>query len=572
MLPIVYREPVHKDLETKAVQKKLCGQGLNWWVARALALRGVVTEDVALGNYKLLHYKDLKGIEVLSQKLAESIVAKEKIVVVADYDCDGATACAVAVSGLQAFGAIIDFMVPNRFIHGYGLTPSVVDVVKEMNPRWILTVDNGTASLAGIEAAHALGIGVLVTDHHLPGPVLPNPEGLVNPNQPECEFESKNLAGVGVMYYVLGAVKDQLKKMNAVPSPEPNLADWLDLVALGTIADVVKLDDNNRWLVRKGLQRIRAGKARPGIKALFEVAGKNWKEATSLDFGFGLGPRINAAGRLDDMTYGIRCLLAEDEEQAFEYAYQLDELNRKRKSIEKDMKEVAWDTIDLEGQKGKFTRAVYSPTFHEGVIGIVAGRIKELEHTPVVVFARAQEEGYIKGSGRSIPEVHLRDILDMVHKRGGELFEKFGGHAMAAGMTLREDRYPAFVKLFEEAVFEVMEGKPSQKYIVVDEDLPNLAMQITTVESFLNEIWGQGFEEPTFLGEFNIIEARLIGADSNHLKMKVEREGMQWDALHFFNADLPTGYKVKLAYKLSLNEYRGNVSVNLIVVDKEYGS
>lgn len=566
MLPLVERTlPAELPLDTT---NRLSAAGINPWVARSLALRGVGDPALALGNYRLEPYKSLRDIHKVAMTIAKGIVAGERFVVVADYDCDGATACAVAVSGLRAFGADVDFVVPNRFIHGYGLTPSVVEMVVPMNPRWIVTVDNGTASNAGVDAANAHNIGVLVTDHHLPGPTLPNAEGIVNPNQPDCPFPSKNLAGVGVMYYVLAAVRDALKSLNALPQPEPNLALWLDLVALGTVADVVKLDANNRWLVRQGLRLIRNGGARPGVKALFDVSGRDWSRASAQDFGFSLGPRINAAGRLEDMTYGIRCLLAETEEDALNYAYQLDDFNRRRKEIEGGMKEMAWQTIDLEGQSGKFTRVVYDPAFHEGVIGIVAGRIKEDDNTPVVVFAKAQEEGLIKGSGRSIPGVHLRDALDLVHKRGNNLFHKFGGHAMAAGMTLPEDRLEDFTRLFEEAIFELMEGRLSQKYVQIDGELPSQALALSTVEAFCDQVWGQGFEEPTFVGDFELVNARLIGAEQNHLKMRVRIDDMEFDALQFFCSDLPNGDRITLVYRLSVNEFRGNRSVNLMVVEK----
>lgn len=566
MLPIVKRASLSTHPEE--VRAQLVSVGINPWVASALVLRGVEDVAMATGGYRLEPYKSLRDIHKVAMTIAKGILAREKFVVVADYDCDGATACAVAVSGLRAFGADIDFVVPNRFIHGYGLTPSVVDIVAPMAPRWIITVDNGTASNAGVEAANALGIGVLVTDHHLPGPTLPPAEGIVNPNQGGCPFPSKNLAGVGVMYYVLAAVRDALKSLNALPSPEPNLALWLDIVALGTVADVVKLDANNRWLVRQGLRLIRNGGARPGVRALFQVAGRDWRRATSQDFGFSVGPRINAAGRLDDMTYGIRCLLAETDEEALEYAYVLDDFNRKRKEIEGEMKEVAWQAIDLEGQKGRFTRVVYNPDFHEGVMGIVAGRIKEEENTPTVVLAKSNEEGFIKGSGRSIPGVHLRDALDLVHKRGGNLFTKFGGHAMAAGVTLPLARLEDFTRLFEEAVSEVMEGKLSTKTLVVDGELPAEALDLPTAEAFGDQVWGQGFEEPVFTGEFDLLDARLIGAEQNHLKMKVEIEGRQFDALHFFCNEIPKGERVTLVYKISVNEFNGKRSVNLMVVDK----
>ena len=566
MLPLVDRT-FPDGIGPDSVQA-LTRAGLNPWVARSLALRGVGDPDIALGKYRIEPYQSLRDIRKVAVTIAQGIVNQDRFVVVADYDCDGATACTVAVSGLRALGGEVDFVVPNRFIHGYGLTPSVVDMVVPMKPDWILTVDNGTASNAGIDAANAHGIGVLVTDHHLPGPTLPDAVGIVNPNQPDCPFPSKNLAGVGVIYYVLAAVRDVLKSMGKLPSPEPNLGAWLDVVALGTVADVVKLDANNRWLVQQGLRLIRRGGARPGVKALFDVSGLDWRRATSQNFGFGLGPRINAAGRLDDMTYGIKCLLAETEEEALKYAYQLDDYNTRRKDIEKSMKDVAWNTIDLEKQAGNFTRVVFDPSFHEGVIGIVAGRIKEVDNTPVVVFASAAEEGFIKGSGRSIPGVHLRDVLDMAHKRGGDLFAKFGGHAMAAGMTLPEANFPAFCKLFEEAVKEVMGGQLSQKFVLIDGELPASALDLETAEAFSDQVWGQGFEEPVFLGRFELLDAVLVGTEQNHLRMKVRLGAREFTAMQFFTKEVPSGDSVTLAYKLSINEFQGRRSVNLIVAER----
>ena len=537
-----------------------------------MALRGIDTVDLATGNYRLMPYAGLKGILALATVLAGAIERQELIVVVADYDCDGATACAIAVSGLTALGARIEFVVPNRFRHGYGLTPSVVEVVAQEHPevRWITTVDNGIASVEGVAAANERGIGVLVTDHHLPGAVLPDATAIVNPNQPGCTFPSKHLAGCGVMYYVLAAVRDCLRAQKKLVEPGPDLAQWLDLVALGTVADVVRLDANNRWLVRQGLARIRAGQARPGIRALFEVAKRDPAQATTQDFGFALGPRINAAGRIDDMSIGIRCLLATDEATALVLAHELDELNQQRKQIEGGMRDAAWEDIDLTGQAGRFTRVVYDASFHEGVIGIVAGRIKEQDHAPTVVFADAQEGDLIKGSGRSIPGVHLRDALDLVHKRGGNLFHKFGGHAMAAGMTLPRDRLEDFKVLFEQAIDELLEHQLPTKQLEVDGDLPPYALaDDRVVAGIMDQVWGQGFEEPTWEGEFELLEARLIGADANHLKMRVAKDGYSWWALQFFCDQVPEGAFVRLAYKVSLNEFRGERSVDLMVVDKD---
>lgn len=568
MLPLISRQSPLKSPADAILE--LQKNGINPWVAKSLVSRGVADPMVALGQYKLLPYKDLMGIENMASKLANAIVNHEKIVVAADYDCDGATACTVAVKGLRALGADIDFVVPNRFIHGYGLTPSVVDVIAPMKPRWILTVDNGIASHSGVDAANALGIGVLVTDHHLAalGIPLPDAAAIVNPNQPDCSFPSKNLAGVGVMFYVVAATRAALKRLNHASASSFDVATLLDLVALGTVADVVRLDENNRWLVNQGLLRIRQGLMCPGVSALFAIAGKDPEKASAQDFGFGLGPRINAAGRLDDMSIGIRCLLAETDAEAIHLAVELDTLNKERKSIETDMKDIAWETIDLEKQRERFTRVVYGSDFHEGVVGIVAGRIKEQEHTPTIVFAPATEKGLIKGSGRSIPGVHLRDALDMVHKRNPGLLEKFGGHAMAAGLTLKEEGFGLFMDSFEQAVKEIQDGKRIDKTLEVDGLLPYLEIHEGTADAIATQVWGQGFEEPTWVGEFEVIESRLIGADKNHVKMTLGAEGFGWEALHFFSPLLPASKRVRLAYRLGINEFKGERRIQLMVVDR----
>lgn len=568
MLPITPRAPLTASAPQDAA--RLTEAGINPWLAKCLAWRGVDNETVAYEKHRLLPYAGLKGMDKMAVSLARAVASGDKIVVVADYDCDGATACAIAVSGLRAFGANVDFVVPNRFIHGYGLTPSVVDVVVERFPeaKWIVTVDNGVASVEGVAAANAKGLKVLVTDHHLPGATLPDAEAIVNPNQPGCTFESKNLAGCGVIYYVLAAVRDVLVKNNALPPGCPGMAEWLDLVALGTVADVVRLDANNRWLVQQGLRRIRQGATRPGILALFSVAKKRADVARAQDFGFGLGPRINAAGRLEDMSVGIQCLLAKDEPTAWELAGELDSLNRKRREIEDGMKEIAEEALSLPGQEDRFTRVAYGPNFHEGVVGIVAGRIKEKSGVPTVVFAPAQEEGLIKGSGRSIQEVHLRDVLDLVHKRGNSLFVKFGGHAMAAGLTLPHDRLDEFKTLFEEATREWLGGKLPQRYIEVDGELPVSALSDQhTIDAIANQVWGQGFDEPIWEGVFDVEDAQLVGQDQNHLKMVVSMDGDHFTAMQFFTDQLPSSPRVRLAYKISVNEFRGKRETNLMVVD-----
>lgn len=568
MLPIQYRpSPIGQDVHS------LTSVGVNPVVATCLLQRGVNDPVIAKLQHKLLPYRGLKGIRETAIGLADAIDRKEKIVVVADYDCDGATACAVAVSGLRALGADIDFVVPNRMVHGYGLTPSVVDVVAEKNPRWIVTVDNGTASVDGVRAANERGIGVWITDHHLPGDTLPDAMGLVNPNQPGCLFESKNLAGVGVMFYVLAAVKDAMKARGSAVAAQVDIADWLDLVALGTIADVVKLDENNRWLVNQGLIRIRQGLMRPGIAALFYIANKDFERACSQDFGFALGPRLNAAGRLEDMSIGIRCLLSEDIDEALELAQQLQELNERRKEIENAMKETAWAQVEVEKQKTRFTRVVFGDDFHEGVIGIVAGRIKEEDYAPTIVFAPMEDGGW-KGSGRSLPGLHLRDALDVIYKRHPTWFVKFGGHSMAAGLTLTAEGRAGFADAFEEVVKENYEGVKPQAYLVADGQLPLDQMSLETARALSLGVWGQGFEEPLWIGQFRVHQVDMIGKDKNHLKMIVSPLGSFdcFTALQFFqeDKDVPSEEStVTLAYRLQGSVFRGEEKLDLIVVDRE---
>ena len=569
MLPIVVRQAAISH--AAAAQNVLVQGGVNPYVAQALATRGVDQVDLAKGTYRLEPFTSLKGLHEMVKILVEAIERRVPMVVVADYDCDGATACTVAVTGLRAMGAQVDFVVPNRFTHGYGLTPDVVDLVRERFPktRWIITVDNGIASIDGVKHANQHGMGVLVTDHHLPGKALPDAAAIVNPNQPGCPFPSKNLAGCGVMYYVLAATRTALASRGGLPS-NVNLGEWLDIVALGTVADVVKLDANNRWLVRAGLANIRAGRARPGLRALFDVSKRNPYRASSQDFGFSVGPRINAAGRLDDMSIGIRCLTAGGDQEAFDLANDLFKLNEERKDIEKGMKEEAFTDIDLSGQEGCFTRVVFGESFHEGVIGIVAGRIKEEANTPVVVFApvRDGDATMIKGSARSIPGLHLRDALDLVHKRGDNLLVKFGGHAMAAGLTLKRDNLDRFTSLFEEAVREMMGGQLQQKVITVDGELPTEALTVETAEALADQPWGQGFEVPLWTGQFEVLDARLVGQDQNHLKMTLGRDGETWSAMQFFTTEVPDQARVQVCYQLSVNEFRGERTADLIVSDR----
>ena len=569
----------YPDGITNEAELNLIKNGINPWVARSLVLRNVIDPDIAKGNYRIKPFHILKDMSNLARNLANAIENEDKIVIVADYDCDGATSCAIGLTGLKAMGANIDFIVPNRFKHGYGLSPSVVDLVVPMKAKWILTVDNGISCQEGVDYANSKGIKVLITDHHLPAKNKPNPNAvaLVNPNQEGDTSGLNNMAGCGVIYYTLAAVREELLSRKYFKDDVgPNLADWLDLVALGTVADVVKLDDNNRWLVKQGLRRIRAGKVRPGIKALFDIAGKDTNNAISQDFGFAVGPRINAAGRLEDMTIGIRCLIADNYKEASILAMELDDLNTRRKNIENEMKEFAWETIDLEGQKDRMTKVVYGHDFHEGVIGIVAGRIKETTDCPTIVFAPAEgeenEQGeptLIKGSGRSVPTLHLRDALDLVFKNKPYIFKAFGGHAMAAGLTIYKKHLEEFKDEFDNALKTLLNNEPYKKILEIDGDLLATDISVRTAEILNNEVWGQGFPEPLWASYFKVLDARLIGKDENHVKLLLEKDNHRWDAIQFFNTDLPQiGQQIHVAYRIGINEFNNKIMAQIMIVDK----
>ena len=569
----------YPDGITNEAELNLIKNGINPWVARSLVLRNVIDPDIAKGNYRIKPFHILKDMSNLARNLANAIENEDKIVIVADYDCDGATSCAIGLTGLKAMGANIDFIVPNRFKHGYGLSPSVVDLVVPMKAKWILTVDNGISCQEGVDYANSKGIKVLITDHHLPAKNKPNPNAvaLVNPNQEGDTSGLNNMAGCGVIYYTLAAVREELLSRKYFKDDVgPNLADWLDLVALGTVADVVKLDDNNRWLVKQGLRRIRAGKVRPGIKALFDIAGKDTNNAISQDFGFAVGPRINAAGRLEDMTIGIRCLIADNYKEASILAMELDDLNTRRKNIENEMKEFAWETIDLEGQKDRMTKVVYGHDFHEGVIGIVAGRIKEATDCPTIVFAPAEgeenEQGeptLIKGSGRSVPTLHLRDALDLVFKNKPYIFKEFGGHAMAAGLTIYKKHLEEFKDEFDNALKTLLNNEPYKKILEIDGDLLATDISVRTAEILNNEVWGQGFPEPLWASYFKVLDARLIGKDENHVKLLLEKDNHRWDAIQFFNTDLPQiGQQIHVAYRIGINEFNNKIMAQIMIVDK----
>lgn len=546
-------------------------------LTRIFLARGLTSAeglDRSLG--KLPSPWQLSGMEKMVAQLIAAIHQQKHLLIVADFDADGATSTAVALRGLQLLGAKqISFVVPNRFEYGYGLTPEIVALVKPQRPEVLLTVDNGISSLAGVEAAKALGWTVLITDHHLPGAELPAADAIVNPNLADDPFPSKALAGVGVMFYVLMALRSRLREQGWFSQcglPEPNLAQLLDYVALGTVADVVTLDAVNRILVHQGLQRIRAGHAHPGIKALIKIAGKNPHSLSPNDLGFALGPRLNAAGRMDDMSLGIQCLLADDESLANDMAMQLDDLNNDRRDIENQMKFEALGLLanmkKLPAHAAPAGVCLYDGNWHQGVIGILAARIKDQLHRPVIAFAPAGKD-LIKGSARSIPGIHIRDVLSDIAAGHPKLLSKFGGHAMAAGLTLAMHDYPAFALLFDEHVGKHLSQMDLQQKMYSDGELAEADINVALAELLQNAAtWGQGFPEPVFHGEFEVVQARIVG--QKHLKLVLRaRQGHQLiDAIAFF-IDQPEQWlgvrQVLAAYKLDVNEFRGQRTVQFIV-------
>jgi single-stranded-DNA-specific exonuclease len=544
-------------------------------LTRLYASRGVLSEgELDKSLARLIPYQQLKGIDAAVDLLVTALNERQRILIVGDFDADGATASTVGVLGLRLLGAAhVDYLVPNRFEYGYGLTPEIVAVALQRQPQLLMTVDNGISSVEGVAAAKAAGLQVLVTDHHLPGHELPAADAIVNPNQPGCTFPSKALAGVGVIFYVLMALRARLREngwFEANQRTQPNLGELLDLVALGSVADVVPLDANNRILVHQGLMRIRAGRARPGLRAILEVARREASRITSTDLGFIIGPRLNAAGRLDDMSLGIECLLCEDETLAREMAAQLDELNQDRKSIEQGMQREALAQLkDLPLESMPFGLCLFEPDWHQGVIGILASRLKERYHRPTIAFASAGE-GVLKGSARSVPGFHIRDALDAVAARHPDLISKFGGHAMAAGLSLPEANFPAFAEAFDVEVRRQLNEDDLTGRLLSDGALAVEEFHLELARALRNAgPWGQHFPEPLFHGVFQLVEQRVVG--ERHLKMVLKSEcgTLKLDAIAFgVDRDIwpnPNIRWVELAYKLDLNEFRGNETVQLMV-------
>jgi single-stranded-DNA-specific exonuclease len=549
--------------------------GIHPLLARLYAARGVVgKEELDNGLGLLLAPASLKGATEAARLLADAIAADRKLCIVADYDCDGATACTVALRGLRLLGARhVDYLVPDRVVDGYGLTRPIAQRVKARGADLLITVDNGIASIDGVAAARELGLDVLVTDHHLPGAVLPQDALLVNPNQPGCAFESKSIAGVGVMFYVLLALRAELRSRGVFDErTQPKLDALLPLVALGTVADVVKLDANNRRLVAQGLRRIRAGALPCGLAALFKVAGRKTEAATTFDFGFALGPRINAAGRLADMTLGIECLLTEDPVRAEELAAQLDGINRDRREIEGDMREQALamaESLFDEGEDPPPAICVFDPDFHEGVVGIVASRIKDKLHRPTFVFAASQAPGKeheLKGSGRSIPGFHLRDALDLVAKRHPGVLLRFGGHAMAAGCTVAEEHLDVFEQALAQVAQEWLDAATLLRSLHTDGPLAPEYRRADLVDTLHGEVWGQGFAPPVFSEEVEIVSQRLVG--EKHLAIKLRHQGQAVDGIWFGHTE-PLPAKVKIAFRLDADEWQGTRRVRFLVEGAE---
>ncbi len=595
------------------VAQRLTAAGITPLLARIYAARGISdATQLETGLGRLLPFTQLKNAQRMAVLLADAIAQNRKLLIVADYDADGATACAVGLRGLRVFGARVDFIVPNRFEYGYGLTPEIVQLAANSflqqeegrspprpsgdnqrlgcghlqpsrmtscftqrievrgKPDILITVDNGIASVEGVAEANRLGMQVLITDHHLPGDTLPDALCIVNPNQPGCDFPSKHLAGVGVMFYVLLALRAELRTRGAfTEKAEPNLGNLLDIVALGTVADVVKLDENNRILVQQGLQRIRAGRACAGINALLQVARKAAAKASAYELGFVVGPRLNAAGRLDDMGLGIQCLLTDDPAEAARIAAKLDALNRERRDIEADMQQAALAALEHINPADGYSLAMFDEGWHQGVIGILASRLKDRYHRPVVAFARSQN-GELKGSGRSIHGLHLRDALDLVSRRHPHLLQKFGGHAMAAGLSIREEHFDEFRSAFEAIAQSLLSPADLTRVIETDGALAPADFSLDIAHSLEQQVWGQGFPQPIFENEFTVTNQRVVG--EKHLKLTLRPGSGQelstaasaYDAIHFYSTD-PLPECIHAVYSLGANEYNGSVNLQLII-------
>jgi single-stranded-DNA-specific exonuclease len=555
-MPEIFHRPVDG-----AALARLVAAGCAPRLARLYAARGLTAVEELATTFGALAPPDrLQPVDDAARLLADAIAAGEKMLIVADYDADGATACAVGVKALRMFGAKVEYLVPNRFAHAYGLSPEIVREAAKRSPALLITVDNGIAAVDGIAEANRLGMRVLVTDHHLPGAVRPDAACIVNPNQEGCGFPSKNLAGVGVIFYVMLALRAEMRRRAAFASaPEPNLAALLDLVALGTVADVVRLDANNRILVTQGIARIRAGRASPGIAALLQVAGRSSRTAAAYDLGFAVGPRLNAAGRLDDMSLGIECLLAADEARAMELALRLDKLNRERREIEGEMQASALAMVETVEAGEGYSLAIHHPDWHGGVVGILASRLKDRFHRPVFAFAN-DSGGRLKGSGRSIAGLHLRDALDRVDKRHPGMLERFGGHAAAAGATLPAPRFDDFRSAFEAVARELLTPEDLRQRLETDGELDAGEMTYDFARMLQDQVWGQGFPEPRFVGRFAVEAQKIVG--ERHSRLTLSLGGRRFGAILFGRPE-PLPSSISAVYRLDVNEFQGSSTLQL---------
>ena len=551
---------------------------LNPVLRRVYSARGVLCADeLELGLDKLLQADTLLGIEDAVDLLRVALTCDHRIVFVADFDADGATSCAVGMRALRAMGAkFVDYVVPDRFRHGYGLTPSIVELVHAREASLLVTVDNGMSSLEGVAAARAAGITVLITDHHLPGSELPQANAIVNPNRPGDLFPSKALAGVGVIFYVMLALRRALREagwFTASALPEPRLADLLDLVALGTVADVVPLDANNRRVVAQGIARLRAGRGQPGVRALLQVAGRDPERLVAADLGFAVGPRLNAAGRLSDMSLGIECLLSDDPLRCADIACELDALNQQRRTLERQMQDDALEQVfrDLP-HTGELPAALclFDPGWHQGVVGVVAGRVKDRFHRPVIAFAAADDEE-LKGSARSIPGVHIRDLLDRVATLHPGLLNRFGGHAMAAGLSLPHAHLEAFREAFDAVASACIDPDLLAPEILTDGSLGSEEISLALAHALQGGgPWGQAFPEPLFEGVFEIRSLRVVG--EHHLRLSLGFDGTVFEAMAFNASDAPwasEGQQIRAAYRVAINHWRGREDLQLVVIHAE---
>jgi len=539
----------------EADRLRLQDSGVHPLLARLFAARRISAASQLEQDFsQLIPPSQLTNADRAARLLADAIAQEKKLLIVADYDADGATACAVGVRALRAFGAKVEYLVPNRMELGYGLTPELVDIAARLSPDLLITVDNGIASVEGVAHAKRLGIATLVTDHHLPGDTLPEAACIVNPNQPGCAFPSKAIAGVGVMFYVMLALRAELRQRGKFKDqPEPNLAALTDLVALGTVADVVPLDANNRILVAQGLKRLRAGQSRPGLAALARAAGRAPGNASCFDLGFILGPRLNAAGRLADMSLGIECLITDDEARAANCAQQLDRLNRERRKIEGEMLDEASAALEAVQEPAGATVTLFQPGWHQGVVGLIASRVRERVHRPTICFAKANATE-LRGSGRSIPGFHLRDALDLLSKRAPGLILKFGGHAQAAGLTIHHSDLRSFQELFENTAAELLPEEARLRLVETDGALEAAYHSLEVAQMLEAQIWGQGFPPPLFCDSFTVEDQRVVG--ERHLKLRLLKDGRRMEAMRF-NSLEPLPGKVRAAYRLGVNEFNG---------------